>query len=250
MNAGRAGRAEGFERSERPESNTTGRAVIELIDVRKVYRIGGEEVYAVNGVSMRVEEGEFLCIMGASGSGKTTLLSLMGCLDRPTSGKVLIDGIDTTALNDRELTDIRRDKIGFVFQQYHLIPTLTAFENVELPMLLKGVPKEERERKAMKLLEIMGIANAANRKPSELSGGMQQRVAIARALANDPEILLCDEPTGNLDTKSGEVVMNLIKEQNERGVTVVLVTHDPEVARYAERVVRIRDGRIIGYGVE
>jgi len=188
--------------------------------------------------------------MGASGSGKTTLLSLMGCLDRPTSGKVLIDGIDTTALNDRELTDIRRDKIGFVFQQYHLIPTLTAFENVELPMLLKGVPKEERERKAMKLLEIMGIANAANRKPSELSGGMQQRVAIARALANDPEILLCDEPTGNLDTKSGEVVMNLIKEQNERGVTVVLVTHDPEVARYAERVVRIRDGRIIGYGVE
>ncbi len=250
MNAERAGRAEGYERPERPESNTTGRAVIELIDVRKVYRIGGEEVYAVNGVSMRVEEGEFLCIMGASGSGKTTLLSLMGCLDRPTSGKVLIDGIDTTALNDRELTDIRRDKIGFVFQQYHLIPTLTAFENVELPMLLKGIPKEERERKAMKLLEIMGIANAANRKPSELSGGMQQRVAIARALANDPEILLCDEPTGNLDTKSGEVVMNLIKEQNERGVTVVLVTHDPEVARYAERVVRIRDGRIIGYGVE
>jgi len=250
MNAERAGRAEGSEGAERPESNTTGRAVIELIDVRKVYRIGGEEVYAVNGVSMRVEEGEFLCIMGASGSGKTTLLSLMGCLDRPTSGKVLIDGIDTTALSDRELTDIRRDKIGFVFQQYHLIPTLTAFENVELPMLLKGVPKEERERKAMKLLEIMGIANAANRKPSELSGGMQQRVAIARALANDPEILLCDEPTGNLDTKSGEVVMNLIKEQNERGVTVVLVTHDPEIARYAERVVRIRDGRIIGYGVE
>ncbi len=221
------------------------RAVIELVNVRKVYRIGGEEVYAVNGVSMSVRKGEFLCIMGASGSGKTTLLSLMGCLDRPTSGKVLIDGIDTSSLSDRELTDIRRDKIGFVFQQYHLIPTLTAFENVELPMLLKGVPKAERERRAMELLEIMGIAKAANRKPSELSGGMQQRVAIARALANDPEILLCDEPTGNLDTKSGEVVMNLIEEQNERGVTVVLVTHDPDIAKYAERVVRIRDGKIV-----
>ncbi len=221
------------------------RAVIELVDVKKVYRVGNEEVYAVNGISMKVEEGEFLCIMGASGSGKTTLLSLMGCLDRPTYGSVLIDGIDTKELSDRELTDIRREKIGFVFQQYHLIPTLTAFENVELPMLLKGVPKAERERRAMELLEIMGIAKAANRKPSELSGGMQQRVAIARALANNPEILLCDEPTGNLDTKSGEVVMNLIKEQNDRGVTVVLVTHDPEIARYAERVIRIRDGKIV-----
>ncbi len=220
--------------------------VIELIDVKKVYRIGDEYVYAVNGITMSVEKGEFLCIMGASGSGKTTLLSLMGCLDRPTEGRVLIDGIDTKKLSDRELTEIRRDKIGFVFQQYHLIPTLTAFENVELPMLLKGVPKEEREKRAMELLEIMGIAKAANRKPSELSGGMQQRVAIARALANNPEILLCDEPTGNLDTKSGEVVMNLIAEQNKKGVTVVLVTHDPDIANYAERVVRIRDGKIVG----
>ncbi len=220
--------------------------VIELIDVKKVYRVGDEYVYAVNGITMSVEKGEFLCIMGASGSGKTTLLSLMGCLDRPTEGRVLIDGIDTKKLSDRELTEIRRDKIGFVFQQYHLIPTLTAFENVELPMLLKGVPKEEREKRAMELLEIMGIAKAANRKPSELSGGMQQRVAIARALANNPEILLCDEPTGNLDTKSGEVVMNLIAEQNKKGVTVVLVTHDPDIANYAERVVRIRDGKIVG----
>ncbi len=220
--------------------------VIELIDVKKVYRVGDEYVYAVNGITMSVEKGEFLCIMGASGSGKTTLLSLMGCLDRPTEGRVLIDGIDTKKLSDRELTEIRRDKIGFVFQQYHLIPTLTAFENVELPMLLKGVPKEEREKRAMELLEIMGIAKAANRKPSELSGGMQQRVAIARALANNPEILLCDEPTGNLDTKSGEVVMNLIAEQNKKGVTVVLVTHDPDITNYAERVVRIRDGKIVG----
>ncbi len=224
--------------------------VVELIDVKKVYRIGNEEVYAVNGITMSVEKGEFLCIMGASGSGKTTLLSLIGCLDKPTSGKVIIDGVDTSELSDKELTDIRRDKLGFVFQQYHLIPTLTAFENVELAMLIKGVPKKERERKVMELLEIMGIAHAADRKPSELSGGMQQRVAIARALANDPEILLCDEPTGNLDTKSGEIVMNLIKEQNERGVTVVLVTHDPDVAKYAERVVRIRDGKIIAEGLE
>ena len=224
--------------------------VVELIDIKKVYRIGNEEVYAVNGITMSVEKGEFLCIMGASGSGKTTLLSLIGCLDKPTSGKVIIDGVDTSELSDKELTDIRRDKLGFVFQQYHLIPTLTAFENVELAMLIKGVPKKERERKVMELLEIMGIAHAADRKPSELSGGMQQRVAIARALANDPEILLCDEPTGNLDTKSGEIVMNLIKEQNERGVTVVLVTHDPDVAKYAERVVRIRDGKIIAEGLE
>ncbi len=224
--------------------------VVELIDVKKVYRIGNEEVYAVNGITMSVEKGEFLCIMGASGSGKTTLLSLIGCLDKPTSGKVIIDGVDTSELSDKGLTDIRKDKLGFVFQQYHLIPTLTAFENVELAMLIKGVPKKERERKVMELLEIMGIAHAADRKPSELSGGMQQRVAIARALANDPEILLCDEPTGNLDTKSGEIVMNLIKEQNERGVTVVLVTHDPDVAKYAERVVRIRDGKIIAEGLE
>ncbi len=224
--------------------------VVELIDVKKVYRIGNEEVYAVNGITMSVEKGEFLCIMGASGSGKTTLLSLIGCLDKPTSGKVIIDGVDTSELSDKELTDIRKDKLGFVFQQYHLIPTLTAFENVELAMLIKGVPKKERERKVMELLEIMGIAHAADRKPSELSGGMQQRVAIARALANDPEILLCDEPTGNLDTKSGEIVMNLIKEQNEKGVTVVLVTHDPDVAKYAERVVRIRDGKIIAEGLE
>ncbi|RUM33065.1 MAG: lipoprotein-releasing system ATP-binding protein LolD [Archaeoglobus sp.] len=226
------------------------REIIKLIDVVKIYKIGSESVYAVNGVSLNVSEGEFLCIMGASGSGKTTLLSLIGCLDRPTSGKVILDGIDTNKLSERELADVRREKLGFIFQQYHLIPTLTAFENVELPMLLKGVPKLERKRKIMKLLEIMGIAEAADRKPSELSGGMQQRVAIARALANDPEILLCDEPTGNLDTKSGEVVMRLIKEQNERGVTVVLVTHDPEIAKYAEKVVRIKDGKIIAEGLE
>ncbi len=219
---------------------------IELKDVKKVYRVGNEDIYAVNGVSLKVKVGEFLCVMGASGSGKTTLLSLMGCLDKPTSGKVIVEGVDTSELGDRELTKIRRDKIGFVFQQYHLIPTLTAFENVELPMLLKGISKKERERRAMELLKIMGIDKAANRKPSELSGGMQQRVAIARALANNPKILLCDEPTGNLDTKSGEVVMNLIKQQNEKGVTVVLVTHDPDISKYADRVVRIRDGKLIG----
>ncbi len=218
---------------------------IELKDVKKVYRVGNENIYAVNGISLKVKEGEFLCVMGASGSGKTTLLSLMGCLDKPTSGKVIVEGVDTSELGDRELTEIRRDKIGFVFQQYHLIPTLTAFENVELPMLLKGIDKKERERRAMELLKIMGIDKAANRKPSELSGGMQQRVAIARALANNPKILLCDEPTGNLDTKSGEVVMNLIKQQNEKGVTVVLVTHDPDISKYADRVVRIRDGKLI-----
>ncbi len=220
--------------------------MIELVDVVKKYRIGVHEVVALNGVSLRVEEGEFVAIMGPSGSGKSTLLYLIGCLDKPTSGKVIIDGMDTSTLNDRELTDLRREKIGFVFQQYYLIPTLTALENVELPMVFRGVPKDRRERRARYLLELVGLKGKEDRKPMELSGGEQQRIAIARALANEPSILLCDEPTGNLDTKSGRVVMDLIKKLNvEQGVTVVLVTHDPSLSYYADRVVKIRDGRIV-----
>ena len=219
--------------------------MIELINVTKVYKTGRFEVIALNNVSMKIEDGEFIAIMGPSGSGKTTLLNLIGCLDKPTKGKIMIDGIDTSQLTDKQLTELRRDKIGFIFQQYYLIPTLTALENVELPMIFKGIPRSERIRRAKELLSLVGLEREMNRMPNELSGGQQQRVAIARALANDPSILLCDEPTGNLDRKSGKVVMDLIKKLNEeRGVTVVLVTHDAEVARYAERVVRIVDGRI------
>ena len=219
--------------------------IIELIDVYKIYRIGAHEIHALRGVSLRIEQGEFVAIMGPSGSGKSTLLYLIGCLDKPTKGKVIIEGRDTSLLNEKQLTELRRDKIGFIFQQYYLIPTLTALENVELPMVFKGIPKAKREKKAEELLSLVGLGNKLNRIPNELSGGEQQRVAIARALANDPSILLCDEPTGNLDTKSGRIVMDIVKELNiEKGVTVVLVTHDPSLKVYADRVVNIRDGVI------
>jgi len=220
--------------------------VVELVDVYKIYKTEFYEVRALDGVSMEVEEGEFIVIMGPSGSGKSTLLNLVGCLDKPTSGKVLINGVETINLSDDELTELRRDTIGFIFQTYNLIPTLTALENVEFPMIFKGVGRMERERRARKLLSIVGLEDAMDRKPNELSGGQQQRVAIARALANDPRILLCDEPTGNLDTKTGDQIIEIIKEQNEeRGVTVILVTHDPALAKYG-RVIRIRDGKIEG----
>jgi putative ABC transport system ATP-binding protein len=219
--------------------------MIRLVDVTKVYRSGPYEVLALNKISMNVEEGEFVAIMGPSGSGKSTLLNLIGCLDKPTEGKVYINGVDTSELSDKELTELRRDTIGFIFQQYNLIPTLTALENVELPMIFKGTSKLERRKRAEELLSIVGLEDEMHRKPTELSGGQQQRVAIARALANNPSILLCDEPTGNLDTKSGKAVMEIISRLNEEeGVTVVLVTHDPSVAEFAEKIFRIIDGVI------
>ncbi len=220
-------------------------SIVELVNVHKVYRIGEHDVHALRGINLRVEKGEFVAIMGPSGSGKSTLLYLIGCLDKPTSGAVIINGVETSKLSDKELTEIRRNTIGFIFQHYYLIPTLTALENVELPMVFKGVPREERRKRALNLLEMVGLRGKENRKPNELSGGEQQRVAIARALANDPTILLCDEPTGNLDTKTGKQVMDIIKGQNvEREVTVILVTHDPSLSSYADRVIKIKDGRI------
>jgi putative ABC transport system ATP-binding protein len=218
---------------------------VELIDVHKIYKTKYYEVRAINGITMKIEDGEFIAIMGPSGSGKSTLLYLIGCLDRPTKGEIVIDGVETSELSDDELTRLRREKLGFVFQQYNLISTLTALENVELPMIFRGVPKNERKRKAMELLRLVGIEDIAERKPMEISGGQQQRVAIARAMANEPKILLCDEPTGNLDSKSGRQIMRIIKELNEeKGVTVILVTHDPSMAEFAERIVRLRDGRL------
>lgn len=219
--------------------------VVELIDVYKIYRTEYYEVRALDGISMDVEDGEFVVIMGPSGSGKSTLLNLIGCLDKPSEGEVLINGVETSNLNDNQLTELRRDTIGFIFQTYNLIPTLTALENVELPMIFRGLGREEREERAKELLRSVGLEKEMNRKPNEMSGGQQQRVAIARALANNPKILLCDEPTGNLDTKSGEQVMEIIRHQNEElGVTVILVTHDPSLAKYADRVIRLRDGKI------
>ena len=219
--------------------------VVELRNVYKIYRTKYYEVRALDGISMDVEDGEFVVIMGPSGSGKSTLLNLMGCLDKPSEGEVLINGVETSNLNDNQLTELRRDTIGFIFQTYNLIPTLTALENVELPMIFKGFGREEREERAKELLRSVGLEREMNRKPNEMSGGQQQRVAIARALANNPKILLCDEPTGNLDTKSGGQVMEIIKHQNEElGVTVILVTHDPSLAKYGDRVIRLRDGKI------
>ncbi len=220
------------------------KAVI-LENVTKVYRTKYYEVVALKNVSLEVEMGEFIAVMGPSGSGKSTLLNLVGCFDKPSEGEVIIKGRRTREMSDRELTKLRRDEIGFIFQQYNLIPTLTVEENIELPMVFKGVGKSERERRVRELAEKLGILELLDRKPAELSGGQQQRVAIARALANKPSILLCDEPTGNLDSKSGEMVMSAIKELNEEGVTVILVTHDESLKRYAERVVRLRDGMIV-----
>ncbi len=220
-------------------------AVVELQEVYKIYTLGVQKVIALNGVSLKVEEGEFIAIMGPSGSGKSTLLNMIGCLDKPTKGRVLIAGNDTSKLNDDELTRLRRDTIGFIFQQYNLIPTLTALENVELPMIFRGLNRNEREKRANELLEKVGLEREINRKPTELSGGQQQRVAIARALANNPTILLCDEPTGNLDTKSGELIMEILTNLNKEGVTVIVVTHDPAVSEFAQRIVKIRDGKIL-----
>ncbi len=217
--------------------------VIKLENVTKIYE---NKVVALRNVNLNVKSGEFVAVMGPSGSGKTTLLNLIGCLDKPTFGRIFIDGYETTKLNDKELTEFRRDKIGFVFQQYNLIQTLTALENVELPMIFKGLNAKEREKRAKYLLKLVGLEDKINRRPNELSGGEQQRVAIARALANKPEILLCDEPTGNLDLKTGKKIMNIIKNLNKKdGITVVLVTHNPIMADYADRVFHIIDGKII-----
>lgn len=220
--------------------------VIELQEVSKIYQSGPTEVKALDNISLEVGNGEFLSVMGPSGSGKSTFLNVLGCLDKPTSGKVIINGTNTSELSDSELTKLRRDAIGFVFQHYNLIPTLTAFENVELPMIFRQASKSERER-AKDILELVGLAKEVNRKPTEMSGGQQQRVSIARALANNPPILLCDEPTGNLDSKSGRTVMKIIEDLNkEQGITVVLVTHDPYISNYAHRAIKLVDGKIEG----
>jgi len=219
--------------------------VIRLEGASKVYSLPFGDVIALDAVSLAVMPGEFIAIMGPSGSGKSTLLNLIGSLDVPTAGRLYIDGQDTSVLSDDELTELRRDRIGFIFQQFNLIPLLNAFENVEYPMILKTRQSIKKSKKAQELLLRLGLTESMlSHKPKELSGGQQQRVAIARALINDPAILLCDEPTGNLDTKTGEVIMDLLKEVNASGKTIIMVTHDPDVAAYASRTITIIDGRI------
>jgi putative ABC transport system ATP-binding protein len=219
--------------------------VIRIEDVSKVYGIGNTEVRALNGINLIVEQGEYCAIMGASGSGKSTAMNIIGCLDRPTSGHYYLDGIDVSQLADTDLAGIRNLKIGFVFQQFHLLSQLTALENVMLPMVYAGVPTRERRDRATVALQRVGLENRMNNKPNQLSGGQQQRVAIARAIVNRPVLLLADEPTGALDSRTTQEVMNIFTELNTSGITVVMVTHEPEVARLTRRIVWFRDGEVV-----
>ncbi|HEY9673242.1 MAG TPA: ABC transporter ATP-binding protein [Waterburya sp.] len=219
--------------------------VIRLEDIYKVYGIGNTEVRALNGVNLIVEQGEYCSIMGASGSGKSTAMNIIGCLDRPTSGHYYLDGVDVSGLADADLAKIRNLKIGFVFQQFHLLPQLTALENVMLPMVYASVPHAERRERAAAALKRVGLENRMNNRPNQLSGGQQQRVAIARAIVNKPVLLLADEPTGALDSRTTQEVMDIFTELNTSSITVVMVTHEPEVARLTKRIVWFRDGEVI-----
>ena len=220
--------------------------IIELKNVEKVYNPGQEnEVRALKGINMKVYRKDFLAVVGPSGCGKTTLLNMLGCLDRPTKGQVLIDGKDTSKLSDEELARIRRDKIGFIFQDFNLIPTLTALENVELAMRLDGIKRAEAKEKAKAFLRLVGLGKRINHFPNQLSGGEAQRVAIARAIVKQPEVILADEPTGNLDTNTGQEIVELMKELNAKNFTFVIVTHDLSMADFADKRVRIKDGKIM-----
>lgn len=219
--------------------------IVEAVELKKTYMLGKVPVEALRGVNLKVEEGDFLSVLGPSGSGKSTLLNLIGALDKPTSGKLIIENIDTSTLNDGQLADLRR-KVGFVFQFFNLIPRFTARQNVELPMAITGLNGEERRKHAEELLETVGLRERMNHKPAELSGGEQQRVAIARALANSPSFLLLDEPTGNIDSKNAYEIIQLIKRLNlEKGVTAIMVTHDQRLAKEANRTVHMLDGVIV-----
>ena len=220
--------------------------VIELKNVWKIYEIGDVKVEALRGMDLTVNQCEFIAIMGPSGSGKSTAMNMIGCLDIPTKGNIFLSGKDISHLSESELAQIRGKKIGFIFQKFNLINTLTALENVMLPMTLQDIPAAERRAKAIKLLESVDLGDRMNHLPNELSGGQQQRVAIARALANDPEVVLADEPTGNLDSKTGENVMQFLQKlHDEKGTTVVMVTHDMNVAKHAERIEHLFDGAIV-----
>jgi putative ABC transport system ATP-binding protein len=225
------------------ESNT----IIETIDLKKVYGMGDAEVAAVNGISIQIHSGEFVAIMGPSGSGKSTLMNILACLDRPSEGQYILDGEDVSEYSRKELAQIRSQKLGFVFQSFNLLPRATALDNVIMPIIYRRenrVSTAERKEIAMSALESVGLANRMHHLPSELSGGQQQRVAIARALVNDPVLLLADEPTGNLDSRSSEEILELLHDLHDRGRTIVMVTHEPDIAHHTERILMVRDGKL------
>ncbi|MCH7798083.1 MAG: ABC transporter ATP-binding protein [Planctomycetes bacterium] len=230
-----------------PVPSANGRSrVAHLTGIRKTYfKPDGEVlVHALDGIDMSIAAGEYLAVMGASGSGKSTLMNILGCLDQPTGGSYLLDGHDVAAMDDDELSRIRREKIGFVFQAFNLISELSAVENVEVPLFYQGVPRHERYERAMKQVEQVGLGDRATHRPSELSGGEQQRVAIARALVNDPAVIMADEPTGNLDSKTGAAILELLSGLHDSGMTIIVVTHDDRIADRCQRIVRLTDGRI------
>ncbi len=226
-------------------ASTDGKAVIRLENVYKTYDLGEVQVQALRGISLEVHTGEFVAVMGPSGSGKSTVMNILGCLDRPTKGRYFLDGVDVSGMSKAELARIRNRKLGFVFQQFNLLSRTSALENVELPTVYAGIAPEEREKRAMESLTLVGLAGRAGHHPSQLSGGQQQRVAIARGLVNRPSILLADEPTGNLDSRTSVEIMEILQTLNdEQGITIVLVTHEPDIARYTKRTVEFRDGKL------
>jgi len=220
-------------------------SIIKTVALEKSFPLGKQTVHALRGVDFEVVEGEFVAIMGPSGSGKSTLMNILGCLDTPSEGRYFLDGQEVSKMGDRELARIRNRKIGFVFQVFYLLPRASALENVELPLVYAATSAKDRRRRSEEALKLVGLTDRMHHKPNELSGGERQRVAIARAIVNDPAIILADEPTGNLDTKMGREIMDIFAELHERGRTVVLVTHDEEIAEYAERKVKLRDGLIV-----
>ncbi|MDY2573868.1 MAG: ABC transporter ATP-binding protein [Fusobacterium necrophorum] len=223
--------------------------MIQIKEINKYYINGENKLHALKGIDFHIRKGEFVSIMGSSGSGKSTMMNILGCLDREFEGEYVLDGISIREIPEKNLCKVRNQKIGFVFQSFHLLPKLTALENVELPLLYAGIPKREREEKAKKMLEIVGLETRMDHRPNELSGGQRQRVAIARALVNDPAIILADEPTGNLDSQSEIEIMNFFQSLHQKGKTIVVVTHEPEVAKYTKRILHFRDGKLTGEDV-
>ena len=223
--------------------------MIQIKKVNKYYINGENKLHALQDVDFHIQKGEFVSIMGSSGSGKSTMMNILGCLDREFEGEYVLDGISIREIAEKNLCKVRNQKIGFVFQSFHLLPKLSALENVELPLVYAGISKKEREERAKKMLEIVGLGTRLHHRPNELSGGQRQRVAIARALVNDPAIILADEPTGNLDSQSEKEIMNFFQELHQKGKTIVVVTHEPEVAKYTKRILHFKDGKLLGEDV-